>query len=123
MPAADEAERSALAVFCAALPRLRVLAVRGFWEDTLEMHAAEVAAGGSAVSACRELDIDRARDSVRGDKDDAGARTDWLPPPTLVGDYHCPGRRCARRADRDDQARPPRCAVFDEQMRFERRSP
>ncbi|RLK59049.1 hypothetical protein [Actinokineospora cianjurensis] len=118
MPAPVDGEQHALAVFCAALPRLRASAVLQFWEDTLEMHVAEVAAGGSAASACRELALTVAPPPNRDDG--VGARTDWLAAPSLVGAYVCPGKRCPRRADRDEQARPPRCAVFDEQMRFVR---
>ncbi|GAA3059203.1 hypothetical protein [Actinokineospora globicatena] len=120
MPATVDGEQYALAVFCAAVPGLRTRAVRGFWEDTLEMHVAEVAAGGSAVSACKELKLDPAAAPPPNRDDGTGPRTDWLPVPSLVGGYVCPGKRCARRADRDDDARPPRCAVFDEQMRFVR---
>ncbi|WP_026422814.1 hypothetical protein [Actinokineospora inagensis] len=122
-PDRAEAERLALAALCAALPDLRPRAARGFWEDALDMHVAEVAGGGSAVAACRELGLqtDVTHPPNRGeDPADVGVRTDWLPSPTLVGDYRCPGRHCARRADRDEQARPPRCAIFDEPMRFVR---
>jgi hypothetical protein len=113
-----ESERSALSVFCAALPDLRVRAARGFWQDTLDMHVSEVAEGGS----CRELGL-LARpggDSPeRGDLE--GASAGWLPAPVLVGDYHCPVDRCVRRAARDDEGRPPRCALYDQPMSFARR--
>lgn len=123
MPNHGDAERRAVTAFCDALPFLRTRAARGFWDDTLEMHVAEVAEGGSAVAACRELNLELDdRPVTRGEPGIDGAVTDWLPAPNLVGAYTCPTRRCARRADRDDQARPPRCALTDEQMTFVRRN-
>jgi hypothetical protein len=119
-------ERLAITVLCTALPTLRIRAARGFWEDILDRHVAEVSAGGSAVAACRELALDvhpDGRPGTRGGESGIdGATTDWLPPPVLMGDYVCPLRRCARRADRDDHGRPPRCALSDEHMRFVRRA-
>jgi hypothetical protein len=116
-------ERRALAVFCAAVPALRARAARGFWEDTLDMHISEIAAGASALDACEQLGLrtdESPEPPVRGDHLHTGGRTDWLPPPSLVGDYRCPTGRCGRRADRDEQAKPPRCAVSGAQMRFVR---
>lgn len=117
-----EADRWALAVFCSALPELRVKASDGFWEDTLDMHVAEVAGGGSALAACRELSLDLNRPSPhRGDGAGIdGAATDWIPAPVVLGGYVCPLRRCVRRGERDEQGRPPRCAVAGEQMTFRR---
>ncbi|WP_446044687.1 hypothetical protein [Streptomyces olivaceus] len=96
-------------------------------EDVLDRHAVEVSAGGSALAACRELALDldpRSGNGTRGAEQDVdGATVDWLPAPVLMGDYVCPLRRCARRADRDDHGRPPRCAVSDEAMWFVRRDP
>lgn len=113
-----------LAAFCRALPELQARAARGFWRDRLDMHVAEIAAGGSAVLACRELNLgtpaDRATRGGDGGPVD-GASTSWLPPPSVVGDYRCPLDRCARRADRDQQARPPRCGIADAPMRYVRR--
>lgn len=117
------AEREALAAFCAALPTLRASAARGFWQDTLEMHLAEVAAGGSAVRACAELGLTGTGETTRGEGTLEGASTSWLPAPALYGDYRCPLERCARRAGRDEQARPPRCALSGEPMRYVRQDP
>ncbi len=115
-------ERLALAGFCAALPGLRDRAASGFWEDTLDMHVTEVAAGASAADACRELgltvdpsDTGHYRGSEPGID---GAATSWLPAPELHGDYRCPLRRCARRDHRDDRGRPPRCALSGDPMLF-----
>jgi hypothetical protein len=119
------AERAALAAFCAALPMLVERAARGFWQDTLEMHVAEVAGGGPAVRACRELGLHTGEEDPHrgGDEGLAGASAAWLPLPALVGDYRCPLARCDRRAGRDEQARPPRCAVSGEPMRYVRQDP
>jgi hypothetical protein len=125
VPDHGDAERRAITAFCDALPFLRTRAAAGFWEDTLEMHVAEVAEGGSAAAACRELnlELDDRRLATRGGEPGIdGAVTDWLPAPQLVGAYTCPLRRCARRADRDEQARPPRCALTGDQMTFVRRN-
>lgn len=126
LPNHGDAERRALTAFCNALPYLHVHAARGFWIDTLDMHVAEVAGGGSAVAACRELELeldDQQRLVTRGGEPRIdGAATNWLPEPTLVGAYVCPLRRCARRADRDEQGRPPRCALTGDQMSFVRRN-
>jgi hypothetical protein len=125
-PRDTDAERLALAAFCAALPGLRHRAASGFWEDTLDMHVTEVAEGGSAVDACRELSLefdDTSRTSYGGTTRGGepgidGAATNWLPKPVLHGDYRCPLRRCARRDRRDERGRPPRCALSGDQMRF-----
>ena len=120
-------ERLALAAFCAALPGLRDRAVSGFWEDTLDMHTGEIAAGGSAADACRELGLtfDPAEPwhFRSGEPGIDGAATSWLPEPALHGDYRCPLRRCARRGRRDDRGRPPRCALSGEQMSFQPTEP
>ena len=117
-------ERRMLAAFCAGLPRLREKAAEGFWDDRLEMHVEEVATGGSAVAACAELGLvatpGTGRPQTRGtDPGLAAAATDWLAEPEVVGDYACPLRRCGRRAGRDEQARPPHCAVAEKPMRFQ----
>lgn len=121
-----ESERSALSAFCAALPELRARAARGFWQDTLDMHVAEVAEGGSALAACRELGLLRPDSDApvsgaaeRGELE--GASAGWLPQPSLIGDYHCPVRRCARRGARDDDGRPPWCALSEQPMTYARR--
>lgn len=122
-PRDAETERVALAAFCAALPGLRRRADSGFWDDTLEMHVAEIAAGGSALDACRELsrefDTTNWPGPTRGGEPGIdGAATNWLPKPVLHGDYRCPLRRCVRRDRRDEQGRLPRCGLSGEQMRF-----
>jgi hypothetical protein len=123
-----ETERLALAALCAALPTLRRHAERGLWTDVLDAHVTAVEAGGSAVAACRELSlgidpvdgpVDRGGGPAdRGDANIDGAAIDWLPPPSLIGDYVCPRQRCDRRAGRDDHARTPRCGLSGEPMRF-----
>jgi hypothetical protein len=121
-----ESERSALSAFCVGLPGLRARAARGFWQDTLEMHVAEVVEGGSAVAAFRELGLlsppegDGGLDPVERGEELAGGSAAWLPRPVLVGDYHCPLQRCVRRGVRDDDGRPPWCALSDQPMRYAR---
>jgi hypothetical protein len=44
-----------------------------------------------------------------------------LEPVTIVGDYRCPNGRCARRADRDEQARVPECHLTGTPMVFQPR--
>lgn len=121
-------EREVLAALCAALPALRERAEAGFWADTLDMHVAEVIGGESAVVACEQLDLTFDHDDTEGADPDTprsvrsdDAVADLWPAPSLVGDYHCPLRRCGRRDSRDDLGRPPRCWLTDEQMRFSTR--
>lgn len=114
-------EREALASLCAALPALRVRAEAGFWDDTLDMHLADVLAGESALAACEQLglvpDGTSPADPTRVGRP-ADAATDLWPAPSLVGDYRCPLRRCVRRAGRDDHGRPPRCSLTGDRMLF-----
>lgn len=121
-PRDAEADRLALAAFCVALPALRSRAASGFWEDTLEMHVAEITEGGSAEDACRELGLELGQLNSGlyrgGEPGINGATTNWLSKPVLHGDYRCPLRRCVRRDGRDDRGRPPRCALSGEQMLF-----
>ena len=121
-PTAGQADRWALAVFCAALPSLREMAAEGFWEDTLAMHIAEVAGGGSAMAACRdlELDLNQPEDVQRDGAGIGGSTTDWLPRPEVIGAYSCPLRRCPRRSNRDADAVAPRCELAGQTMRFVR---
>lgn len=113
-------EREVLAAFCMALPALRARADAGFWADTLDMHVADLLAGESALVVCERLGLDfgaGAEDPARGERPADGVGDLW-PAPSLIGDYHCPLRRCARRAGRDDRGRPPRCWLTGEQMLF-----
>jgi hypothetical protein len=113
-------ERSALAFLCANLGDLRASAERGSWSDLLDMYVDEVRDGGSALAACRDLDLLSPDETLRTDVRVAG-----LPPVRLIGDYRCPRnnrqKRCTRRADRDPNGRRPLCALADEPMVFETR--
>lgn len=115
------AERELLAALCAALPALRRRAEAGFWSDTLDMHVADLLAGESAVVVCGELGL--TFDDVRTQRGDRAGDSvaDLWPAPSLVGEYHCPLRRCGRRSNRDDLGRPPRCWLTDDQMLFSSR--
>jgi len=114
-------EREVLAALCLALPALRARADAGFWADTLDMHLADVLGGESAAAACEQLGLtfgqEAEDDTTRGERP-ADAVGDLWPAPSLIGDYHCPLRRCVRRAGRDDRGRPPRCWLTGEQMLF-----
>lgn len=120
-PRPAKAERAVLAALCAALPALRQRAEAGFWADTLDMHVTDVLEGESAVVACEQLGLTfDADDTQRGVRSDDAVADLW-PAPSLVGDYHCPLRRCGRRDSRDDLGRPPRCWLTDDQMPFSSR--
>ncbi|GAB3439678.1 hypothetical protein [Actinophytocola sediminis] len=119
-PGPTTPERELLAALCAALPALRERAEAGFWVDTLDMHLADLLAGESAVVVCARLDLtfDRPAGTDARGVHPGDAVADLWPVPSLVGDYHCPLRRCRRRAGRDDNGRPPRCWLTGEQMSF-----
>lgn len=109
-------ERKAMALLCEHLPELRERAEAGFWADQLDMHLNEVAEGASALAACQELGLIGPDQTLR-----SAGRLDGLPTVTLTGDYRCPDRRCARRADRDSDGRPPLCELTETPMVFQTR--
>lgn len=118
--AQERSERAVLAALCVALPALRARAEAGFYADTVDMHVADVLAGESALAACAHLGlrVDGTAEDPTRDVRPADGVGDLWPAPSLIGDYHCPLRRCVRRAGRDDRGRPPRCWLADEQMLF-----
>lgn len=120
VPPAGLAEREAVGFLCERLPELRKRAEAGYWTDRLDLNVDEVANGGSAVTACRELGlIADPPNPTRGDSPGAaGARIAGLAPVTLVGRYTCPLGRCARHADRDERARVPECHLTGTPMVF-----
>lgn len=115
-------ERETLAVLCAYLPELREQAEAGFWTDTLDMHVADLLGGESSVVVWERIGLSPTDSNVRGEHGPDDLVADLWPAPSLVGDYQCPLRRCPRRAGRDDNGRPPRCWLTDEQMLFTSRN-
>jgi hypothetical protein len=122
-------ERLALARLCARLPDIRERAEQGSWSDELEERVDEVAAGASAVAACRALGLLDGRptgpaydpdgsDRAAGEPDSGGASLPGLDDAVLTGRYGCPLGRCARRGQRDDRARPPVCELTGAPMVF-----
>jgi hypothetical protein len=109
-------EREAMALLCEHLPELRERAEAGYWADRLDMHLNEVAGGASALAACQELGLIGDDPTLR-----SGGRLDGLPAVTMTGDYRCPDRRCARRAGRDSNGRPPLCGLAETPMVFQTR--
>ena len=116
-------EGQALVLWCLLLPELRRAAAAGRWSDRLERTAARVRDGGSALDACRQFDLitDRGSDgAVRGVEPAgvAGAYPDprgSRPPSTGRGEYRCPRGVCGRHDRRDEEGRPPVCALFDDE--------
>jgi hypothetical protein len=108
-------ERQAMALLCESLPALRAGAEAQFWAEALEMHIEEVAAGGPALHAVDQLGLIEPPPTIR----EGVPVLHGLEPVRLVGDYRCPRRRCSRRAERDDQGRPPLCALIETPMVFE----
>jgi hypothetical protein len=122
-------ERLALARLCARLPDIRERAEQGSWSDELAERVDEVAAGASAVAACRALGLldDRppapgaypdGNDRAAGPPDSGGASLIGLDDTVLTGQYGCPLDRCARLGQRDDEGRPPVCELIGTPMVF-----
>ncbi|MFI9006029.1 hypothetical protein ACIGNX_02190 [Actinosynnema sp. NPDC053489] len=131
-------EGGALVLWCLMLPELRRAAAAGGWADRLERTATRVREGGSALDACRRFDLipdglgeDGIGDGGIGDGGigDGGVRgieptgpANAYPDPRGPrspavgrGSYRCPRGRCGRRDHRDDEGRPPVCALFDDE--------
>lgn len=111
-------ERSARALLCSYLPVLREQAELGDWAELLDMHVAEVAQGAPALAACVEIGLVGGDHTVRGGP---GQRLPGLEAVALRGDYGCPHLRCARQADRDEDARVPLCEISGDPMVFKAR--
>ncbi|RLK58708.1 hypothetical protein [Actinokineospora cianjurensis] len=116
-------EAAALVLWCARLPDLRAQAAAGRWTDRLERTVARVREHGRALDACVKfglVDAGGQPTPIRG-PGDAGVTRGYpdphsgRPPMTGRGDYRCPRRLCSRQDRRDDEGRPPVCALFDDE--------
>ena len=124
-------EGQAVVLWCLRLPGLRRAAAAGRWSDRLERTVAQVRDGGSALDACRRFDllpVERDDTSFRG-VDPADITTAFpdprgsRPPMTGRGEYRCPRGVCGRTDRRDDEGRPPVCALFDDEPMLPTGSP
>ncbi|MFC6092237.1 hypothetical protein [Saccharothrix lopnurensis] len=115
-------EGQALVLWCLLLPGLRRAAATGRWSDRLERAAARVRDGGSALDACRRFELiadDDPEEPTRGVGEPPGVSSAYpdprgpRPPGTGRGDYRCPRGVCDRHDRRDEEGRPPVCALFD----------
>jgi hypothetical protein len=119
----DLGEGDALALWCTELPKLRLAALNDGRVVRLERVLARVRSGRSALAACQRYgllnpatpDDGHTRGGSTG-ADPFPQRGTGLVPPVGRGSYRCPRQRCPREAERDDQGRPPICALFDEPM-------
>ncbi|MFE9746823.1 hypothetical protein ACFYOT_18125 [Saccharothrix saharensis] len=125
-------EGQALVLWCLMLPELRRAAAAGRWSERLERTAALVRDGGSALDACRRFDLVPGADSdssFRGIGDPPGVTGAYpdprgpRPPSTGRGEYRCPRGVCGRHDRRDDEGRPPVCALFDDEPMLPTGSP
>ncbi|MCE6994979.1 hypothetical protein LZG04_09185 [Saccharothrix sp. S26] len=117
-------EGQALVLWCLLLPELRRAAAVGGWSDRLDRAVARVRDGGSALDACRQFDLvagDGPDDAARGVGEPSVVTNAYpdprgpRPPSTGRGEYRCPRGVCGRHDRRDDEGRPPVCALFDDE--------
>jgi hypothetical protein len=119
---ADEpTEGQELALWCAALPSLRVTAARTGVLARLERDVARVRDGGSARIPVRKWLQDNESAPQRGWADRLTTGIAGIPGRQTrsvgVGEYACPLDRCERRAGRDGDGHVPTCAALDTVMR------
>jgi hypothetical protein len=109
---AEVDERTVLAWFCTQLPTLRIAADRDGWRGRLDREITAVQTGSSALRACRRLGLPIDSDQQKSPGSElASLAALGLESVTIAGDYLCPHGRCTRRAQADQQGRPPTCAL------------
>lgn len=115
------AECAALALLCERLPQLGDVARAYGWTQRLDQEIQAVTAAGSALEACQRLGLLESTLTPVSSQTRDGVTTVSIPglePVQMRGDYTCPLRRCSRRAGRDQQGHPPRCALTGQAMPF-----
>ncbi|GAB2883243.1 hypothetical protein [Streptomyces mayteni] len=115
MPTAED--RVAAGWLCAVAPELREGALGD--EEVLAWIDEAVDAvrrGEPAAPICRRLGFPAREEPEKHTRDVDRLDEFGLDPVLVQGDYHCPSRRCSRRAPADDSGREPRCQVDEAPM-------